>query len=92
MQSKVSSPKLVGKCRLVKMNQEGSLEMEEKSQMDNTGAGMQRTVVGPLLPHSLHRRSSILGAECCQHWPSGRTEIKGGTKGLPGSGQLVLEL
>ena len=58
---KGSSPKLVGKCHLVKMNQEGSLEMEDKSQMDNVRAGMQRTVVGSLLPHSLHRRSEHPG-------------------------------
>lgn len=48
-QSKVTSPKLVGKCHPVKMNHKGNLEMEEKSQMDNARAGMPRTVVGPML-------------------------------------------
>lgn len=47
MQSKVSSPRLVGKRHLVKMNIKGSLEMEEKSQMDNPREGLRRRVVCP---------------------------------------------
>lgn len=45
--SKCLLPMLVSKCPLVKMSIKGSLEMEEKSQMDNPREGNQRIVIGP---------------------------------------------